>query len=237
LILREIELFQQSGRPVVVSMDSLAASGGYWVSMSADEIWASPTTLTGSIGVGATLPTFQRTLAKLGVNVDGIGTTELSGQYDPTRGLGDDIKDLLGQSIRFTYQRFIGEVAMFRGKSLDEVEQVARGRVWTGSDALERGLVDKLGGLDEAIASAADMAGLKAGDYRVDYVQPRLTFAQRFALQVIQTAAPLIEKAAGEPLLPRSVEKLIERAEQPLDVLARWNDPRGIYAYCFCDVR
>ncbi|HEU4619445.1 MAG TPA: signal peptide peptidase SppA [Gammaproteobacteria bacterium] len=237
LILREVELFQQSGRPVVVSMGSVAASGGYWVSMSADEIIASPTTLTGSIGVGATLPTFQRTLARLGVNVDGIGTTDLSGQYDLTRSLGDNIKSLIGQQVENTYQQFIGKVAMYRGESIEDVDRVARGRVWTGSDALERGLVDRLGNLEDAIASAADMAGLEKGKYRVEYVEPRLTFTQRLAMQLVQSAAPLLEQLGNATRVPRSVSTLVDRVKQPLEMLARWNDPRHLYAYCFCDVR
>lgn len=237
VILREVELFQQSGRPVVVSMGSVAASGGYWVSMSADEIWASPTTLTGSIGVGATLPTFQRTLARLGVNVDGIGTTDLAGEYELTRALGDDVKSLIGQSVSNTYQQFIGKVAMFRGESIEDVDRVARGRVWTGSAALERGLVDRLGRLDEAIASAAEMAGLDEGTYEVEYVEPRLTLAQRFAMQLTQTAAPLLDALPRPALVPGSVSGLLERAAGPLELLARWNDPRDLYVYCFCDVR
>ncbi len=236
LILREVEVFQQSGRPVIVSMGSVAASGGYWVSMSADEIWASPTTLTGSIGVGATVPTFEKALAKLGVTVDGIGTTSLSGQDDQLRGLGDDIKDILGQSIRNTYKQFISQVAMYRGKSIEEVDKVARGRVWTGSDALARGLVDKLGNLDDAVASAAEMAGLKPGSYQVEYVQPKLTLAQRFAMQFAQTAAPLLQELAGGTALPRPVAQLLESAKAPLEFLSRWNDPHNLYTYCFCEV-
>ncbi|HEX5420862.1 MAG TPA: signal peptide peptidase SppA [Gammaproteobacteria bacterium] len=236
LILREIELFQQSGRPVIVSMDSVAASGGYWISMSADEIWANATTLTGSIGVGATLPTFQRTLAKLGVNVDGIGTTALSGEDLATRELGDNIKDILGQSIRNTYDKFIGQVAMFRGLSVDDVDRIAQGRVWTGSAALDRGLVDKLGSVDDAIASAAAMAGLKQDEYRVEYLEPPLTLTERFALQLVQAAAPLVKDLGGHSLLPSPVAKLLHSAEESLGFLARWNDPRGLYAYCFCAV-
>ena len=100
VVLRELEVFQESGRPLVVSMGSVAASGGYWISMSADEIWASPTTLTGSIGIGATFPTFQRSLDRLGIHVDGVGTTALAGQLDPLRELGPDIVAIsaLGQA-------------------------------------------------------------------------------------------------------------------------------------------
>jgi protease-4 len=237
LILRDVELFQQSGRPVVVSMGSVAASGGYWVSMSADEIIASPTTLTGSIGVGATLPTFQRTLARLGVNVDGVGTTELAGEYELTRALGDDIKAMIGQQVKNTYQQFIGKVATYRGESVEDVDKVARGRVWTGSEALDRGLVDRLGGLGDAIASAAGMAGLEEGKYRVEYVEPRLTLTQRFAMQLVRTASPLIRELGPVSLLPRSFAAVVDRVQGPLEQLARLNDPRNLYAYCFCEAR
>src|SRR5690606_24618882 len=121
IILREIQVFQESGRPVVVSMGSIAASGGYWISMAADEIWASPTTLTGSIGVGYTVPTFQRTLEAIGVHIDGVGTTALDGQFDITRGLGEDAKEVLAQTVRHTYADFLGKVAQSRGRPVEEI--------------------------------------------------------------------------------------------------------------------
>jgi protease-4 len=117
VILREIERFQETDRPVVVSMGSVAASGGYWIAMSADEIFASPTTLTGSIGVGATIPTIPRALDWLGVHVDGVGTTQLAGALELTRPLGEEIKGLIDLSIRRTYADFIGKVAELRNRS------------------------------------------------------------------------------------------------------------------------
>ena len=236
VILREIEQFQQSGRPVVVSMGSVAASGGYWVSMSADEIWASPTTLTGSIGVGATLPTFQRTLSWLGVNIDGIGTTELSGQYDVLQGLGADIQLLIGETVRETYEEFIAKVSMYRGRTIEDVDIVARGRVWTGSDAYDRGLVDELGDLDDAIASAAELAGLEEDKYHIDYLEPQLGIAERFAMELVHGAAPVV-KTLDRTLWPESVRALLDKVNEPLEFLATLNDPRSLYAYCFCDVR
>src|SRR5262249_55422880 len=155
VILDEIQAFQRSKRPVVVSMGSVAASGGYWISMAANEIWASPSTLTGSIGVGATIPTFQRLLQRFGVNVDGVGTTPVISTVDPLQSLNDTAKGVIAESIKHTYRDFVSKVAEHRMKSYDEVEASARGRVWVGSEALKRGLVDKLGSLDDAIASAA----------------------------------------------------------------------------------
>ena len=237
IILREIQRFQESGRPVAVSMGSVAASGGYWVSMSADRIWASPTTLTGSIGVGAMLPTFQRTLARLGVTIDGVGTTELDGQMDLTRDLGEQVEALIGETVRATYDQFVGKVAMHRERDVAEIDRVARGRVWTGAAAQERGLVDELGDLDDAIASAAELAGLAEGDYAVEFIEPQLTFAERFALQLVRSSAPVVRAAGTAFSWPEPLSELFANAKEPLDFLATLNDPRGTYAYCFCDVR
>jgi protease-4 len=205
--------------------------------MAANEIWASPATLTGSIGVGATIPTFPRTLEAVGVHVDGIGTTALSGAFDITRPLGDSIKGLVAQSIQSTYTEFITKVAEHRGRTVEEIDAAAQGRVWVGSAALERGLVDRLGSLDDAIASAAELAGLEEGTYAVDYVEPQLTFAERLALAVSAKALPLVDEAFGLPDWSRNVAKLVESALDPLAFAARFNDPRGVYAYCFCDTQ
>jgi protease-4 len=237
VILRELVAFQQTHRPLVVSMGSVAASGGYWISMSADEIWASPTTLTGSIGVGATLPTFPRTLDHLGVHVDGLGTTDLSGQFSPLRGLGGDAKQLLRQSIEHAYTEFVSRVAQYRGQSVDQIDRVARGRVWVGSDALARGLVDKLGHLDDAVDSAARLAGLEPDQYRIEYVRPELSFSERLALQYAQLAVPFLKLLGPAVDVPPAVRKLLETAEAPLAAFESFNDPRGMHAYCFCDVR
>jgi protease-4 len=238
VILRELQVFQESKRPVVVSMSSVAASGGYWISMGANEIWASPTTLTGSIGVGATLPTFQRLLDKFGVHVDGIGTTDLAGALDPTlRGLNDNMKKLQAESVRYTYREFVGKVAEHRKKTYDEVDASARGRVWIGTDALNRGLVDKLGGLSDAIASAAELAGLEKGGYGVEYVEPQLGFSEQLALELTTVLQPAIKGVSAESGWQETASRWLESALSPFAFLARLNDPRGVYAYCFCDTR
>ncbi|HEY5623980.1 MAG TPA: signal peptide peptidase SppA [Gammaproteobacteria bacterium] len=237
VVLRELEVFQQSGRPLVVSMGSVAASGGYWISMSADEIWASPTTLTGSIGIGATLPTFQRSLDRLGVHVDGLGTTELSGQLDPLRELGPDISDLIGQAIRYGYDQFIEKVADHRDRSVQQIDAVARGRVWVASDAQERGLVDRLGNLDDAIASAADLAGLAEDEYEVFYLEKELGLAERIALELARVIGPVANAVDSGVGIPQELQSLVGAVAEPLRVLERFNDPRDIYAYCFCDFR
>jgi protease-4 len=237
LIRREVEVFRDSGRPVVVSMGSVAASGGYWISMSADEIWASPSTLTGSIGVGYYMPTIPRLLDRIGVHVDGVGTTELAGQYGLTRALGPDINEIIGESIRHTYAEFVSRVAASRERSIEEIDAVARGRVWVGRDALDRGLVDELGDLDAAIESAAKLAGLADGEYDVDYFEPELGIAAQLLLELGGAMAPIGAALGLEPRVSPAFLEMLQAATEPLEFLARLNDPRGIYAYCFCDVR
>jgi protease-4 len=193
--------------------------------------------LTGSIGVGATIPTFQRTLEQVGVNFDGIGTTQLDGQYDLLMGLGPDVKALVAQTVSSTYEQFVNKVAMHRGRAVDEIEVVARGRVWTGAAAQERGLVDALGDLDDAVASAAELAGLEEGRYHVDFVEPQLGFAERLALELVQAGAPVIASFATVLQWPQPLTLLLESAQEPLRFLTALNDPRGLYAYCFCDVK
>jgi protease-4 len=205
--------------------------------MGADEIWASPTTLTGSIGVGATLPTIPRALDWAGVHVDGIGTTDLAGGFEITRPLGDNVKALIGQSIERTYADFVGKVAEHRERSRAEVEAAAQGRVWIGTDALERGLVDRLGNLDQAIESAAERAGLEAGSYSVDYIEPQLTLAERMLISLTGEATAVLNRVTSTPHWPEVIARTLESTLEPLAFLDRLNDPRGIYAYCFCDTR
>ena len=237
IIQRELQVFRESGRPVVVSMSSVAASGGYWISMGADEIWASPTTITGSIGVGATIPTFSRSLDRIGVHVDGVGTTRLSGQDNLLRDLGDEFAAMVQHSIERVYADFIGNIAEYRDKSVEDVDMVARGRVWIASDAQAFGLVDGLGNLEDAIASAAMLAELPEDEYRVQYYGKELTIAEQFALEMIRTASPVARALNLSPRLPESLQTLLDIAAEPFRMVDRLNDPQDIYAYCFCDIR
>jgi protease-4 len=237
VIRREIEVFRTTGKPVVVSMGSVAASGGYWIAMNADEIWASPSTLTGSIGVGATFLTVQRTLDLLGVHVDGLGTTELANGMDPLRGIAPVMGEYIQLSVERTYRDFVDKVALHRELATETVEAAAAGRVWIGSEAERLGLVDRLGGLDEAIGSAAELAGLAPGTFSIERLAPELGWAGEIALDVIRVAGPALPVVGRDKLLPRSLDRLLEAAIEPLAFIERLNDPRGIYAYCFCDVR
>jgi protease-4 len=237
VILDALKFFQESERPLVVSMGSVAASGGYWISMSADSIWASPTTITGSIGVGAILPTVPRALDWAGVHVDGLGTTELAGQFSMLRGLGDDAREFYAQSVDSLYGRFVGAVAEHRERTTAEIDRVARGRVWSGRDAQRLGLVDELGDLADAVEAAAGLANLEPGSYAVDDIEPELEWPELLALELAGAAMPLLRALSIEPPWLAQVSGWVERAADPLRYLQQLNDPRGLYSYCFCDIR
>lgn len=236
VVLDEIEDLKAGGKPLVVSMGSLAASGGYYISMLADEIWASDTTITGSIGVGAVIPTADRTLDALGVHVDGIGTTALSGQMRLDRPLGADARRIIEQSVQEAYRIFVGKVAESRGMEYPQADEIARGRVWIGADAHEIGLVDTLGDLPDAIDAAARRAGLEPDAYGVRYVEPELSMPARllrdYAVRVLANAARLgIRLPAAETMPLRGV---LAAGARQLEALERLNDPRGLYMLCAC---
>ncbi len=238
VVLDQLQALQAAGKPLIASMGSVAASGGYYISMVADEIWASETTISGSIGVGAIYPTFQRSLESLGVTVDGFGTTKLAGQLNPTMPLGDEGRRLLDISVRSAYDVFIGKVAEFRGMDMERVDQLARGRIWTGADAQELGLIDQLGGLDDAIEAAAARAGLTEGDWDVVYVADRLSVAEQLLLQYMRLLDRLFSMFdADTGGLGRLLNRLSEQLDTGLPLIQNWNDPRGIYYHCFCEFR
>ena len=170
--------------PIVVSMGSVAASGGYWVATPADYIYAEPSTITGSIGVFGVLPSFQGTLQKLGVGADGVKTTPLSGEPDLLKGPSPEVNQLLQTGVNAMYARFLGIVAQARHKSPAEIDRIAQGRVWDGGSAHQLGLVDGFGGVDEAIAKAAQLAGL-GNERGVRYLEPPRSFRD----QLIETIA------------------------------------------------
>jgi protease-4 len=233
-IYREVRAAQKSGLPVVVSMGDLAASGGYYIATSADEIWAHPATITGSIGIFGAVPTFDGTLDKIGVNVDGVGTTNLSGQLRVDRPLGNEAKVLLQSMVEHGYEEFLGHVAEGRNKTRDQVHEIAQGRVWIGTDALGNGLVDKLGLFDEAVKSAAERAGIK--DYDVERIEPQLTLAERLAMRVrVWFAAGFLGDVARQNPLA-GVSRQIEPVQRELERWSRMNSRDNRYAYCFCDV-
>jgi protease-4 len=238
VVLDQLQELKASGRPLVASMSSVAASGGYYIAMEADEIWAAETTISGSIGVGAMFPTFQRSLNKLGVTIDGFGTTRLSGQLSAVMPLGDEARELLDVSVHSAYDVFITKVAAARDMDIERVDEIAQGRVWIGEDAYQLGLVDELGGLDAAVASAAKLAGLAEGEYGTVYVERELTVAEKVLLQYARLLG-MFFATSDSPSggVATILQRLVGSIESELAVLQTWNDPRGIYYHCMCEVR
>jgi protease-4 len=238
-IYREVVALKEEGKPVVISMGDLAASGGYYIAAPADRIFASPMTITGSIGIYAALPTLDRTLAKVGVTVDGVGTTALSGKMRLDRPMDPALRDYVQLTIEHGYETFLAHVAAGRGKTRDEVHEIAQGRVWIGNDAKRLGLVDTLGGYDDAVKAAAQLAKLPAG-YAVERIEPDLTWAEELALQLHTSMARLAGKVAGPSLagLRESLAPLAQLApmQRELANLQRQVKSHQALAYCFCSV-
>jgi protease-4 len=234
IIGQEIRLLREAGKPVIASMGSVAASGGYWIAAPANEIWAAPTTITGSIGIFGLLHTAEDALPALGLNVDGVGTTELAGLSAGLplfKGLDPKAKDLFQLLIERGYTEFLTMVGENRNMTNTEVDAVAQGRVWTGTKALELGLVDKLGNINDAIKAAADKAGLSQYDVKV--VKQQLTPSE-------QMIKDLLGEAKAQGWLPQGsvsaeqklLGKLTKQLKQDFVLLNQFNDPNGVYSYC-----
>jgi protease-4 len=230
VIRREVQALREAGKPVVASMSSLAASGGYYIAMDADRIVASPATLTGSIGVFVMVPTIQRSLERLGVHTDGVGTTALSGDLRLDRPMGDASKDLLQQGVQHAYDDFIARVAKARKQPVEAIDAVAQGRVWAGADAKRIGLVDELGGTGAAVEAAAKLAKL-GDDFEVEHLDAEVSLGDALGLRIrvalARIVAPLLPQGAF-PALPAVLSPLLAEAQR----LARLKDPGSLYAYC-----
>jgi protease IV len=235
IIRNEIILLKEAGKPVVASMAAVAASGGYWISMAADRIYASPTTITGSIGIFGMFPTFQRSLEHLGISTDGVGTTKWSGELRLDRAMSDEARELFQVVVEDGYDDFVSRVAFHRDLEVPQVDRVAQGQVWTGARALEFGLVDELGNLDSAVAAAAELAGLQPDDYGRIYFEMELTPTEQFFLQLlagVQWAGFDAGDVFGRP--PSAIDRLAAAVAGALPPILRFNDPNGIYAHCLC---
>ena len=226
LIRQEILELKKSGKPIVVSMGTVAASGAYWISADADKIFASTNTLTGSIGIFMAVPTFENTLNDLGIYRDGVGTTNLSGSLDLTTPLSAEMKEAIQSTLEHGYSTFLSIVSEGRDLPSETVKAVAQGRVYAGEDALKSGLVDQLGSLSDAIRAAADLAGLD--DYRTTTLSTPRSLRNRLLNMIgAESLLPYLEKtyfiSALNKLLPNGNE---------LQTLLLFKDPNGMYAHC-----
>jgi len=238
-IRREVEALKAAGKPVVVSMGDMAASGGYWISMNADRIYADESTITGSIGIFGMIPNFARSLDKIGVHTDGVGTTRFAGAFDVTRPMDPAVGQVIQSVINKGYADFTGKVAQARNKPVEAVDEVARGRVWSGAQAKERGLVDAFGGLKAAVADAANRAKLGEGDaYRVRYIEKGATPFAQFMTGFAGSRAGawmLADSGIARMMLARQMPELDTQLRFVEDAVKDRNGaPVKSLAYCFC---
>ncbi len=238
-IRREVEALKAAGKPVVVSMGDLAASGGYWISMNADRIYADESTITGSIGIFGMIPNFARSLDKIGVHTDGVGTTRFAGAFDVTRPMDPAVGRVVQSVIDKGYADFTGKVAQARDRDVDAIDEVARGRVWSGAQAKERGLVDAFGGLKAAIADAAGRAKLGEPDkYRVNYIEKAATPFAQFMTGFAGSRAGawmLSDSSLARLMLARTLPEMDAQLRFVEDAVKDRNGaPVKALAYCFC---
>lgn len=223
---------KEAGKPVVVSMGSLAASGGYWISAPADEIWASPTTVTGSIGIFAFFPTFEKAAQHWGLTIDGVGTTALSSIYATGVGpLEENVADIFQQSVEDGYRDFLDVVAEGRELTPDYVDSVGQGRVWIGETAQGLKLVDNLGDIDEAVAAAARLADLTEYDavrIREEHSPLAIFFGQTAAKLMTAVGVGESKAAASRSLVSRAISTV----EKEIAFFDQFNDPNALYARC-----
>ena len=226
VIRRELEKARADGKPVIASMGSVAASGGFWISTSSDQIWAHPSTITGSIGIFGIFPTYQKPLAKyLGIRVDGVGTAPLAGGTRMDRELPSEMGDAIQSVIERGYREFLQRVADSRGMTTEEVDKVAQGRVWSGSDAYKLGLVDNLGDLEDAIAAAAKLAELDE-DYVVSYIKQEEGFQDKFVRELMAGA---ISASNQNSISISPLNRMLLKVQHAAADFGALNDPNHAY--------
>jgi protease-4 len=246
IIRQEVDLLKAAGKPVVASMGTYAASGGYWISAPADKIFAAPSTITGSIGIFGMMMTFEDSLSKLGIYTDGVGTTDIAG-FGPTQPLTEGMSQLFQLSINKGYHDFISLVAVNRNMTLAQVDEIAQGRVWSGKKAKDLGLVDELGNLTDAIAAAAQLAMLD--QYDTLLIEKELSSRNQFIQKLIGKAHVLADSSLGILLgfekntttndltslgsvNVKPMTQFINQLRAEFSKMNQFNDPQGIYTLC-----
>lgn len=226
-----IASLRKSNIPVVVSMGSYAASGGYWIATESDKILALSTTITGSIGVFGVIPTFEDSLSAMGIYSDGVGTTNIAGMLQLNRAMTPEAKMIMQSGVEHVYTRFLTLVADARETTPSAIHEIAQGRVWTGKKALELGLVDELGDLNDAIASAATLAGVS--DYKIDYRRKPLSFMEQLMMEISGNVNAAVSAMGLQNLLPISLQRQLTSALKPLQFMGSLSsDPNHVYLYC-----
>lgn len=238
VIRSELVQAQKEGKIVVTSMAGMAASGGYWISATSDEIWAHPTTITGSIGIFGMVPTFEEPLNKVGIHRDGVGTTKWARSFDVMSGISDDLKEVVQANIEKGYDDFLNLVAEGRDMTKAEVDAIAQGRVWSGEDAHRLGLVDKLGDLEDAIDSAAKLANIS--DYEVRFVEREIPPTEQMIREIMQNTEVQASMQSASHLSAKTnpvIHALGQQLKEVHNLINNYNDPNHAYLHCMCEVK
>ncbi|AHW28152.1 signal peptide peptidase SppA [Salmonella enterica subsp. enterica serovar Abony] len=228
VIRAELAAAKAAGKPVVVSMGGMAASGGYWISTPANYIVASPSTLTGSIGIFGVINTVENSLSSIGVHSDGVSTSPLA-DISMTKALSPEVQQMMQLSIEYGYKRFITLVADARKRTPEQIDKIAQGHVWTGEDAKANGLVDSLGDFDDAVAKAAELAKLK--QWHLDYYQDEPTVLDMVMDSMTGSVRAMLPEAI-QAMLPAPLVSAANTLKAEGDKLAAFNDPQNRYAFC-----
>ncbi|EOJ8795067.1 signal peptide peptidase SppA [Salmonella enterica subsp. enterica serovar Kentucky] len=228
VIRAELAAARAAGKPVVVSMGGMAASGGYWISTPANYIVASPSTLTGSIGIFGVINTVENSLSSIGVHSNGVSTSPLA-DISMTKALSPEVQQMMQLSIEYGYKRFITLVADARKRTPEQIDKIAQGHVWTGEDAKANGLVDSLGDFDDAVAKAAELAKLK--QWHLDYYQDEPTVLDMVMDSMTGSVRAMLPEAI-QAMLPAPLVSAANTVKAEGDKLAAFNDPQNRYAFC-----
>ncbi|EBX9479298.1 signal peptide peptidase SppA [Salmonella enterica subsp. enterica serovar Abony] len=228
VIRAELAAARAAGKPVVVSMGGMAASGGYWISTPANYIVASPSTLTGSIGIFGVINTVENSLSSIGVHSDGVSTSPLA-DISMTKALSPEVQQMMQLSIEYGYKRFITLVADARKRTPEQIDKIAQGHVWTGEDAKANGLVDSLGDFDDAVTKAAELAKLK--QWHLDYYQGEPTVLDMVMDSMTGSVRAMLPEAI-QAMLPAPLVSAANTVKAEGDKLAAFNDPQNRYAFC-----
>ncbi|EEF8630663.1 signal peptide peptidase SppA [Salmonella enterica] len=228
VIRAELAAARAAGKPVVVSMGGMAASGGYWISTPANYIVASPSTLTGSIGIFGVINTVENSLSSIGVHSDGVSTSPLA-DISMTKALSPEVQQMMQLSIEYGYKRFITLVADARKRTPEQIDKIAQGHVWTGEDAKANGLVDSLGDFDDAVAKAAELAKLK--QWHLDYYQDEPTVLDMVMDSMTGSVRAMLSETI-QAMLPAPLVSAANTLKAEGDKLAAFNDPQNRYAFC-----
>ena len=234
-ILEQLIEFKSTEKPLIISIGSVAASGGYWIAMAGDKIFASEVSITGSIGIFAMLPTIHNTLAEIGIYNDGVTSNDINTDFYIDRELSPDLKKIIQSQIEHGYRTFVNKVAIHRDMKPSQVENIAEGQVWTGKEALNNGLIDQIGGLDEAVLEAASLAKIDSLNYGIKLIEDDFSGTRLFSKSIIETLSAFGFNSKYRKNEKNPIHRINSFIQKRISLLMRFNDPKGIYAYCFCE--